>query len=112
MIGLTVRWSLADASTDVLERLKTYVRDESYATFETVTGLRFKTWRAVEGEWFEGTYVFATSETRAAFQADFESRAADVPGSVLIGSAPIVIEECEIIAVVEGPEGFLAAPSF
>ena len=112
MIGLTVRWSLTDAPPDVLGRLKTYVRDESYVTFEGVRGLRFKTWRAVDGEWFEGTYVFATSEARAAFQADFEPRAAGAPGSVLIGSAPIVIEPCEIVAVAEGPEGFLAARSF
>ncbi|MBK5216409.1 MAG: hypothetical protein JJE02_02380 [Propionibacteriales bacterium] len=112
MIGLTVRWSLTDAPTDILDRLRTYVRDESYATFETVPGLRFKTWRAVDGQWFEGTYVFVSTDARAAFQAGFEPRAAGAPGSVLIGSAPIVIEPCEIIAVVEGPEGFLAAPSF
>lgn len=109
--GLTVRWSLVDAEPGTLARLRDYVADTSHATFGSLDGLRFKTWRAREGQWFEGTYVFASPADRQRFQADFTQRAATAPGSQLIGSAP-VIEECEIVAVAEGPAGFLAAPRY
>lgn len=112
MFGLTVRWSLADAPKGTLKALRSYVEDESFAKFAGLDGLRFKTWRAVKHEWFEGTYVFVSDEARAAFQADFESHAAKAPGSKIIGSAPIVIEACEIVAVVRGPAGFRSAADF
>lgn len=112
MFGLTVRWSLTDAAPDVLDELRTYVEDVSYARFEGLDGLRFKTWRARPGEWFEGTYVFASSEARDAFQSGFEPGAAEAPGSRIIGGAPVLIEPYEVVAVVEGPEGFRAAPRF
>lgn len=111
MIGLTVRWSLAGAAADVVDKLKSYVRDESYTKFEKQPGLRHKSWRLVEGGWFEGSYTFATSQARAEFQAAFETVAATSAGSKIIGSAPILIEACDVLAVVEGPEGFLAASS-
>ena len=108
MLGLTVRWSLADAADGVEDRLATYVAETSHARFTGMTGLRFKTWRIVRGEWFEGCYVFATEEARADFQATFTAGAADAPGSRIVGSAPVLVEECEIVAVAEGWDGFTA----
>jgi hypothetical protein len=112
MYGLTVRWSLADAPPQALDELRTYVEDVSFGRFAALDGLRFKSWRARDGEWFEGCYVFATAEARTAFQADFEPAAADSPGSKIVGSAPILIEPCEIVAVVRGPSGFRSSPTF
>jgi len=112
MHALTVRWSLADAEDGVEEKLAAYVAETSHARFSGKQGLRFKTWRMRPGEWFEGCYVFATDEARAAFQASFTESAADSPGSKIIGSAPVLIEECEVVAVAEGAEGFLAAPRY
>jgi hypothetical protein len=111
MKGLTVRWSLAEAPKGVEEELATYVAETSHARFTGMAGLRFKTWRMRPGEWFEGCYVFATDEARAEFQAGFTETAAEAPGSKLVGSAPILVEECEVVAVAEGWDGFAAAPS-
>jgi hypothetical protein len=108
--ALTVRWSLAGAPDGVEEALASYVADSSHARFTGMAGLRFKTWRMRPGEWFEGCYVFATDEARAAFQETFAATAAEAPGSQIIGSAPILIEPCEVVAVAEGGEGFAAAP--
>jgi hypothetical protein len=110
MKGLTVRWSLAEAPEGVLEELRTYVADTSHARFTGQDGLAFKTWRAVEGEWFEGCYVFADDAARAAFQETFTATAAESPGSRIVGSAPVLIEPCEVVAVAEGGAGFSAQP--
>lgn len=110
--GLTVRWSLAEAAPDALDRLKAYVRDTSHARFTGMAGLRFKTWRAREGEWFEGCYVFDDDAARDAFQTSFAATAANAPGSQIVGSAPILIEPCEIVAVAEGAGRFAAAASY
>ncbi|MEO5851299.1 MAG: hypothetical protein ABIQ15_02190 [Nocardioides sp.] len=110
MIGLTVRWSLADAPAGVEETLASYVADTSHARFTGKQGLRFKTWRMRPREWFEGCYVFATSEARAEFERDFAAGAADAPGSQIIGSPPVLIEACDVVAVAEGGDGFIAAP--
>ena len=112
MLGLTVRWSLADAPDGVEQRLAAYVAETSHARFTGMSGLRFKTWRQVPGEWFEGCYVFATSQAREEFQRTFTEGAADSPGSQMIGSPPSVIEACEIVAIAEGAAGFRAAPTF
>ena len=112
MFGLTVRWSLVDAPKGTLKALRSYVEDESFAKFAGLDGLRVKTWRARKGEWFEGSYVFVSDEARAEFQASFEKVAADSPGSKLIGGAPILIEACEIVAVVRGPAGFRSSSHF
>ncbi len=109
MKGLTVRWSLADAPEGVVEELATYVAETSHARFTGMSGLRFKTWRQVPGEWFEGCYVFASDEERAQFQRSFTEVAAESPGSKIIGSAPVLIEACDIVAVAEGWDGFEAA---
>ena len=112
MHGLTVRWSLADAEADTLDRLRDYVETESYERFRGRAGLRFKTWRAREREWFEGCYVFASSDDRDAFQTDFSAHADGAPGSKIVGAPPALIEACEVVAVAEGGEGFLAAASY
>jgi len=110
--GLTVRWSLADAPAGVEEQLAAYVADTSHARFTGQDGLRFKTWRCRPGEWFEGCYVFVSDEARAVFQEGFTRTAAESPGSQIIGSAPILIEECDVVAVAEGGDGFLAAARY
>ena len=53
MLGLTVRWSLAEAPAGVEEELAAYVAESSYDRFTGMDGLRFKTWRMVPGAWFE-----------------------------------------------------------
>jgi hypothetical protein len=110
--ALTVRWSLADAPEGVEDALATYVADTAHARFTGLDGLRFKTWRMRPGEWFEGCYVFDDDASRSAFQETFTAGAAESPGSQIIGSAPVLIEPCEVVAVAEGPEGFLAAARY
>jgi hypothetical protein len=108
--GLTVRWSLVDAADGVEDALASYVADTSHARFTGMAGLRFKTWRMRAGEWFEGCYVFLDEAARADFQESFEATAAESPGSQLVGSAPILIEECTVVAIAEGADGFVASP--
>ena len=110
MSGLTVRWSLAEAPEGAEEALADYVADTSHARFTGMEGLRFKTWRMRPREWFEGCYVFVDDAARDAFEKSFTATAADSPGSQLIGSAPILIEPCAVVAVAEGGAGF-AAPA-
>ncbi|RYC13319.1 hypothetical protein [Nocardioides zhouii] len=110
MLGLTIRWSLADAPEGAEEALAAFVAETSYARFTGMAGLRWKTWRMVRGEWFEGSYVFATSEARDEFQRAFTEGAAESPGSQMIGSPPILVEACDIVAVAEGWDGFAATP--
>lgn len=109
MRALTVRWSLADAPAGIDAELASYVADTSHAKFTGMPGLAFKTWRTRPGEWFEGCYVFATAEAREEFQASFTEIAAEAPGSKLIGSAPILIEACDVVAIAEGSDGFKAS---
>ncbi|MGL5817218.1 MAG: hypothetical protein ACRCYR_06625 [Phycicoccus sp.] len=104
--GLTVRWSLADAPPGVADELREYVVGTSIARFMFLDGLAFKVWRMREGEWFEGTYVFDSERERTTFRDDFEPNAGTAPGSGMIGSAPVTIEEWEVVAIAEGPAGF------
>ena len=112
MHGLTVRWSLTEAPQGVEQELADYVADTSHARFTGKPGLRFKTWRMRVGEWFEGCYVFETPEARDAFETEFRGGAAESPGSKIVGSAPVLIEPCEVVAVAEGAAGFLAASRY
>jgi hypothetical protein len=112
MHALTVRWSLEDAPEGVDGSLASYVGGTSHARFTGMPGLRFKTWRSRPGEWFEGCYVFESDEARAAFQEQFTATAAESPGSQIIGSSPVLIEPCDVVAVAEGGAGFLAAESY
>ncbi|QIX27679.1 hypothetical protein ncot_14550 [Nocardioides sp. JQ2195] len=106
MNGLSVRWSLLGAPAGVLDELKTYVADSSHPRFTGMDGLAFKTWRVRAGEWFEGSYVFESDTARAAFEESFTAGAAESPVSQIVGSAPILIEPCEIVAIAEGGSGF------
>jgi hypothetical protein len=110
MNGLTVRWSLEGAAPGVEDELATYVETTSHARFTDMPGLRFKTWRMRPGEWFEGCYVFADDAARAAFQDTFTQSAAESPGSRIIGTPPVLIEPCDIVAVAEGAGGFVPTP--
>jgi hypothetical protein len=112
MHGLTVRWSLEGAPQGVEQSLASYVSDTSHARFTGRPGLRFKTWRVRPGEWFEGCYVFESDAERESFEKEFTATAAESPGSRIIGSAPVLIEPCDVVAVAEGGAGFLAAPSY
>ena len=110
MNGLTVRWALADAPAGVEEALASYVAETSHARFTGLAGLGFKTWRCVPGQWFEGCYVFEDDAARRAFQETFTAGAAESPGSRIVGSPPILIEPCVIVAIAEGGAGFEPAP--
>ncbi len=108
--GLAVRWSLTDAPAGVAEQLREYVVGTSLARFMFLDGLAFKTWRMVEGEWFEGTYVFDSAQVRDQFREEFAAGAAQSPGSQIIGSAPVLIEDFEVVAIAEGPAKFRRGP--
>src|SRR3954471_6989923 len=111
MVGLSIRWDLF-ASGDVAADLRRYVAEQSLPRFTGRPGLRFKTWRMRPGEWFEGSYVFVDEAARVAFQESFTATAAESPGSQIIGSAPVLIEECEAVAIAQGSEGFVSAPAY
>jgi hypothetical protein len=104
--GLTVRWSLAEAAPGVADALREYVVGTSIARFMFLDGLAFKVWRMREGEWFEGAYVFDSEHERNVFRDEFLAGAADSPGSRIIGSSPILVEDYEVVAIAEGPAGF------
>lgn len=110
MRGLTVRWSLVGAAEGVEDELARYVAETSHARFTGMAGLRFKTWRMRPGEWFEGCYVFVDAQARSEFEESFRAGADESPGSRIVGSPPVLIEPCEIVAVAEGWEGFEATP--
>lgn len=112
MHGLTVRWSLADAPGGVEDALSAHIEAASYARYAGREGLRFKTWRMRPGEWFEGFYVFETPGDRDEFQTHFTANADAAPSSQIIGSPPVLIEPCVIIAVAEGASGFLTAAAY
>jgi hypothetical protein len=112
MHGLTVRWSLVDVPEGTERSLADYVERSSHARFSGMDGLAFKVWRMRAGEWFEGCYVFETDAARQEFQDTFAAGAAEAPGSQIIGSAPILVEACDIVAVAEGGSGFAESPSF
>jgi len=104
--GLAVRWSLKGCGPEVAHQLREYVVGTSIARFMFLDGLAFKVWRMREGEWFEGTYVFDSEHERDRFRTQFEADAATSPGSQLIGSAPVIIEDYEVVAIAEGPAAF------
>jgi hypothetical protein len=109
--GLTVRWSLVDAAPQVPQQLRDYVTGTSLARFTGLAGLAFKTWRMREGEWFEGTYVWADRAARDRFADEFVGTGSDNPGSRLIGSGPTTVEPFEVVAVAEGAAGFRPGPA-
>ncbi len=106
MYGLTVRWPLAGKDDQVAKALREYVTQSSLERFTGMPGLAFKTWRMRPGEWFEGTYVWATAQAREAFFAGFSAGAATSPVSEIVGGPPELMETWEVVAVAEGGEGF------
>lgn len=106
MHGLTVRWSLEGLPESVADELAAYVASTSHARFTGMAGLCWKTWRMRRGEWFEGTYVFASDEARAAFESDFVAGVDEAPGTRIVGAPPALVEPWELVAVAEGWEGF------
>ena len=108
--GLTVRWSLEDTDPGVGQKLRDYVIGTSMAKFMFLDGLAFKTWRMSEGRWFEGTYVFDQAVYRDDFLEEFARSAAQSAGSSIIGSAPILMEPFEVVAIAEGPGQFRRGP--
>jgi hypothetical protein len=110
VLGLTVRWSLTGLPDSVLEELAAYVESTSHALFTGQAGLRYKVWRARPGEWFEGTYVFATEADRVAFQERFTAGVDQAPGTRIVGAPPVLVEPWAVVAVAEGWEGFRATP--
>ncbi len=110
--SLTVRWSLTEAPEGVEQQLADYVESTSHARFTGMSGLHYKTWRILPGQWFEGVYVFVSDEARATFQETFTAGAADAPGSQIIGSAPVLIEASDVVAIAEGWDGFGATARF
>ena len=112
MQGLTVRWSLTGAPEGVESALRAYVEAKSYSRYSGRKDLQFKTWRMRDGEWFEGCYVFETSAARDAFEREFKAAGTGSGSSQIIGSAPTLIEPCEIVAVAEGASGFRESASF
>ena len=109
--GLSVRWSLRDATAGVEQRLRDYVVGTSLARFTGMPGLAFKTWRMVPGEWFEGTYVFAGAAPRDEFLSGFRQDAPTSPVSTLVGCPPELMEPFEVVAVAAGGAGFSATGS-
>ena len=112
LLGLTVRWSLTDAPPETAQALAAYVEETSHARFTGMPGLRFKTWRMRPGEWFEGTYVFASQAAREAFEQHFVAGMADAAGTQIVGAPPVLVEPWQVVAVAEGGEGFLAAAAY
>lgn len=110
MRSLTIRWSLEGAPEGVEDELAAFVAGTSHARFTGMAGLRYKVWRVVPGQWFEGFYVFATSQAREDFQRAFTETAGESPGSQMVGSPPVLVEASEVVAVAEGWDGFEAAP--
>ena len=108
--GLSVRWSLETAPDGVAQELRDYVVGTSMAKFMFLDGLAFKTWRMVEGHWFEGTYVFDEKVYRDDFQREFTATAAESAGSGIIGSSPTLSERFEVVACAEGPGRFGRGP--
>jgi hypothetical protein len=108
MYGLSVRWSLKEAQEDVPQRLREYVVNTSLMRFQGMDGLHIKTWRMVPSEWFEGTYIFDTRESRDQFLASFMPGEQNAPGTLIIGSTPIAYEPFEVVAVAEGGAGFVS----
>ena len=54
--------------------------------------------------------LWATAEAREAFALADRAGMHDSPGTRMIGSPPFAYDEFEVVAIAEGPEGFLSGP--
>ena len=106
MYGLTIRWSLMGTPAGTDQKLRDYVRDSSVARFTGMPGLVQKTWQIAERGFFSGVYIWATAEARASFLEQF--RANPSPVTQLVGQAPDIVQEWELVAVAVGADGPLS----
>ena len=89
-----------------------YVDESSHARFTDMRGLRFKTWRMRPGPVVRGLLRLRQRRGALGLPAHLRQGAGESPGSKIIGSAPVLIEECDIVAMAEGQDGFRAASRF
>ena len=101
--GLTVRWSLGDTPPGTEQALRDYVRDESVARFTGMPGLVQKHWQISERGFFSGVYVWSSAQARTAFLEAFRANPSKV--SQLVGHAPDVVQEWDLVAVAVGADG-------
>jgi hypothetical protein len=94
MLTVVVWWDLAESS-QTIEALRAYLRNESIAAFAEVPGLRLKTWIADEETNRWGAILLWESAEAAAQQ--LPSRAAE-----LIGYPPTESHVFNVEATVEG----------
>jgi hypothetical protein len=100
---------LAQAPAGAEAELASYVEQTAHPRSTGMAGLRHTTWRVRPGEWFEGTYVFVSDQARAEFQRTLAEDVVDETVTRIIGSAPVLVETSEVVAVAEGWDGFRPA---
>ncbi len=111
MNGLTVRWSLADAPAGVEEALASYVAETSHARFSAMAGAALQDLaHACRGSGSRAATSSRTTPPARRSRRPSPRARPSRPGSQIIGSPPILIEPCSIVAVAEGASGFVAAP--
>ena len=103
MHGLTIRWSLMGTPAGTEQTLRDYVRETSAPRFTGMPGLVQKTWQLAERGFFSGTYVWSSEQARADFLEHF--RANPSPVSTMVGSAPELVQEWELVGVAVGADG-------
>ena len=104
--GLTVRWSLENAPNDARRPAARLRRRHLDRAVHVPRRPGLQGLADARGEWFEGTYVFDSEQDRTVFREGFEPGAANAPGSTIIGSSPVLLEDWEVVAIAEGPAGF------
>ena len=97
MYGLTIRWSLHAATTDLAQRLRDYAAEEGAGRLAGRPGLVQVIWTLREGGSFGATTVWSSDSARQAFLAEF--RSAGSPVTRLLGHRPDAVEEFEVIDV-------------
>ena len=109
--ALTVRWSLAGARDGIEQELRDYVAAELARPL-----------RAAGGTALQDLADAGRRVVRGQLRLRRRCRPRGVPGVLqwpttrpvtkIIGSRPVLIEECEVVAVAGGPEGFVSVPSY
>ena len=103
MYGLTVRWSLRDSPAGTEQALREYVAGESVPRFTGMPGLVQKTWQLADRGFFSGVYVWSSAQARADFLDSFRANPSRV--TQLIGAAPELIQEWDLVGVAGGADG-------
>ena len=107
MNGLTVRWSLEGAPDGVEAALATYVAETSHARFSEHARAALQDLAQRAGG--SGSRAATSSRTTprgGSSRTPSPPAAAESPGSQIIGSPPILIEPCVVVAIAEGAAGF------